>query len=88
MIIKLTPNLVISARGLLQLTQQQLADAAGLNRQSIIRAESAEGPAVGEDTLKQIQNTLEKLGVEFLNGGSPGVRLVKREPSPVPSVAD
>lgn len=83
--IKLTSNLVISARGLLNLTQQQLADEAGLNRQSIIRAESAEGPAVGEETLKQIQMTLERLGVEFLNSGKPGVRLVGPDSSRSPS---
>ncbi len=72
---KLTAKHVISARGLLGMSQSDLATAAGLNRGTIVRFEAEEGPPLKEDSLWRIQSALEDRGIEFLNSGSPGVRL-------------
>lgn len=63
-----------SARGLLHLTQQQVAEAAGVSERTIQLFEAEERRPYRE-TLKRIQTAFERRGIEFLNGGSPGVRL-------------
>lgn len=63
-----------SARGLLHLTQQQVAQAAGVSERTIQLFEAEERRPY-RDTLKRIQVAFEQRGVEFLNGGSPGARL-------------
>jgi transcriptional regulator with XRE-family HTH domain len=64
-----------AARSLLNLTVRELAEKAGVHRNTITRAETdetAHGHAVAQVVL-----TLEAAGVEFTNGGQPGVRLRK-----------
>ena len=63
-----------SARGLLHLTQQQVAEASGVSERTIKLFEAEERRPYRE-TLKRIQAAFEQRGIEFLNGGSPGVRL-------------
>lgn len=65
-----------AGRALLDWSQHDLAEAAGLSRPSIDRAERTE---VGVDTLAAICRALEKAGVIFVdeNGEGPGVRLRK-----------
>lgn len=67
-----------AARGLLDWTQQGLADAAGVGVVTIRQIESG----VTEPrraTLQAVQRALESAGVEFIdeNGGGAGVRLRK-----------
>lgn len=70
----LTPRHVAAARGLLQMTQAELADAAGVHKTTIQGFEG--GKHVLRPTrLEAIQSALERRGVVFLNGDSPGVRL-------------
>lgn len=69
----LTPNLCVSARGLLRWRQLDLAETAGLARPTVARFEM--GEQLDDETIARIQSALEKAGIEFLNGGSPGVRL-------------
>jgi hypothetical protein len=69
-----------AARGLLDWTQQELADAAriGVATVRVFEGEMAETrPA----TLAVIRRAFESAGVEFIdeNGGGPGVRLRKRQ---------
>src|SRR5215831_17007890 len=69
-----------AARGLLDWTQQELADRA---RVGIVTVRQFEG-GLNEPrraTLEVIKRALEAAGVEFIqeNGGGPGVRLRKRQ---------
>ena len=68
-----------AARGLLDWTQQELADAARIGV-ATLRIFEAEGAKTRHATLVVLKQALELAGVEFLdgNGGGPGVRLRKR----------
>jgi len=69
-----------AARGLLDWTQQELADRA---RVGIVTVRQVEAGLTEprRATLEVIRRALEGAGVEFINenGGGPGVRLRKRE---------
>lgn len=62
------------ARGLLDITQEQLAAAAGVDVETIRRFERGEQRPYAS-TLAKIRAALERRGIEFTNGDSPGVRL-------------
>lgn len=72
-----------AARGLLGLSQTELADRAGLSLPTIKRMEreDGDGPAVSDDAKEKVRTALEKAGVEFIaeNGGGAGVRMKKRQ---------
>lgn len=64
-----------AARGLLNWTVRNLAEKAGVHRNTVTRIETdatAPGPAMSATVA-----TLEEAGIEFIpeNGGGPGVRL-------------
>ena len=68
------------ARAALNWTVRDLAEAAGLHRNTITNLEV--GRYAGDpQTLQIIEQVLAKAGVEFIdeNGGGPGVRLRKRQ---------
>ena len=69
------------ARGLLDWTQQDLADAARIGV-ATVRQFEGEGAETRPATLAVLRRALELAGVEFIdeNGGGPGVRLRKRQP--------
>jgi transcriptional regulator with XRE-family HTH domain len=66
------------ARGLLDLTQPELAAAAGLGLSTIVDFERARR-SVSKEVVAMIRAAFERGGVEFIdeNGGGPGVRLRK-----------
>ena len=66
------------ARGLLDLTQPELAAAAGLGLSTIVDFERARR-SVSRGAIAMIRAALERGGIEFIaeNGGGPGVRLKK-----------
>jgi transcriptional regulator with XRE-family HTH domain len=69
------------ARAALNWTVRDLAQAAGLHRNTITNIET--GRYSGDSaTLAAIAVVLKRAGVEFIdeNGGGPGVRLRKRHP--------
>lgn len=71
---KLSPVHVVAARGLLKMSQQDLAALAGVSQATVAKFEAGlhePRPA----TMKVIKGALEDLGIEFYNGGDPGVRL-------------
>lgn len=72
-------NQIKAARALVGWDQAGLAKAAGVDPNTIrnLEASGAEPLAGRLDTLRKVQSALEALGIEFLNGGSPGVRLSK-----------
>jgi len=70
----MTPSQCRAARALLDWTQTEAADAAGLGVSTVIDFER-ERRRVSEDAVAAIRKALEKAGVEFTNGKRPGVRL-------------
>ena len=76
--ISITRDQCRAARALVQLSQVDLADAAGISKQTLIDFErGARNPH--KNNLSAIRTALEKAGVEFIdeNGGGAGVRLRK-----------
>jgi DNA-binding XRE family transcriptional regulator len=71
---KLLAKHVISARGLLGMSQVDLAEAAGVSADTVNRFEREKAPPLKEDSLWRIQAALEQCGIEFMNSGRPGVR--------------
>lgn len=70
-----------AARALIGWEQIELASQARVAIGTIRRMESFSGPIGSRtSTLSQVQETLEKAGILFLNDDSPGVRL---RPAPV-----
>jgi predicted transcriptional regulator len=65
-----------AARGLLGWRQRDLADKAEVALGTLRKMEDFDGlRGTRVETLKRVMAVLEKAGVEFLNDGSPGVRL-------------
>lgn len=75
-----TGNQLKAARVLAEIEQKELAEKAALNVNTIRNMESAgSGPISGRAASVQVvQRVLENMGIEFLNHGQPGVRLVAR----------
>jgi len=73
------PGQIRAARGLLGISQVQLAEKAGFSSMTVKRAEGAGKPYPSPDAIAAIRAALESAGVEFIaeNGGGPGVRLRK-----------
>jgi transcriptional regulator with XRE-family HTH domain len=93
---ELTGNHLKAARAIAGLDQAALADLAGVSINTVRNMEAAGASPVGgrPSTRDQVQAALEKLGVEFANGGEPGVRLRKghksrkRDPNSSPKAAE
>jgi DNA-binding XRE family transcriptional regulator len=72
-----TGNQLKAARALAGVNQQEVADNAGVNVNTIRNME-ARGPkpiTSSAVTVRNVQLALETLGIEFLNHARPGVRL-------------
>jgi transcriptional regulator with XRE-family HTH domain len=73
-----------AARGLLAISQLDLAEIAGVHVATIRRLEAATGVRGAAETLVKMQKALEEAGIEFIpaeEGKGPGVRLRHEEPS-------
>ena len=75
----LTPRLSKTARSLLGIQQKDLAEKAEVSLRTLIDFER-EARDTHPRTVKAIQAALEEMGVEILNGDSPGVRLRPNRP--------
>lgn len=73
---EITPAQCRAGRALVNLTQRQLADAAGLSVSTLADFERSLRP-VSAHLTTAIRRALERAGVEFTNGEEPGVRLRK-----------
>jgi transcriptional regulator with XRE-family HTH domain len=73
----ITPGQCRAARALLDLTQPQLADLAGLGLSTIVDFEKSRRD-ISQDAAVAIQRALENAGVKFIpkNSAGPGVRLL------------
>jgi len=71
-----------AARGLLDWTQQELADRAGIGIVTVRQVEAGLSKP-RRATLEVIERAMEAAGIEFIdgNGGGPGVRLRGRQRS-------
>jgi hypothetical protein len=76
----LTGNHVKAARALLGIDQERLSKLSDVSINTVRNCEaSGDQPIAGySSTREKIQKALEALGIEFTNGGAPGVRLVKK----------
>ena len=61
-----------AARAWIGLSQEELADEAGIARRTLIRLENSEEPG-SERTMEKLRVALEKRGIEFLFEGLQGV---------------
>lgn len=71
---KFSGRQVAAARELLGLTQVELAQAAGIDWQTLSRFELGKVEP-RRSSLEKIATELERRGIEFTNGGGTGVRL-------------
>jgi transcriptional regulator with XRE-family HTH domain len=72
-----TGNQLKAARALAGVDQQQVADSAGVNVNTIRNMEARGAAPITSSavTVHNVQRALEALGIEFLNHARPGVRL-------------
>lgn len=77
---KITSAQCRGARGLLGITQPELASAAKLGLSTVVDFEKSRR-SVSTQAVLAIRKALEHAGVEFIdeNGGGPGVRLCKTQ---------
>jgi transcriptional regulator with XRE-family HTH domain len=82
-ILKVSIRQIKAARSLLAWSQEKLAEASGVSTPTIKRLESEDGDLGGRaGTGDKIITALESAGVEFTNGGQPGVRFKAAPPKP------
>ena len=65
-----------AARKLLKMSQAELIAATGLSKRTIISFE--QGGQVRPETMEAVREVLIARGIEFTNGGEPGVKLRKK----------
>ncbi|MCZ7454399.1 helix-turn-helix domain-containing protein [Rhizobium rhizogenes] len=73
-----------AGRALLGLSQEELANAAGVSRQVVVRIEKCE-PNILVESIDKVRAALEAGGVAFMDGTQdrgPGVAMVRRSSSP------
>ena len=76
------PDQCRGARGLLNMTQRELATKSGVSLGTVINFETGERQTI-RAVMESIRKALEDAGVEFIpeNGGGLGVRFAKRRKS-------
>ena len=76
----ISPGQCRAARGLLELTQPELAARAHVGLSTIVDFEKSRR-RVSKEAVRLIERALEAAGIEFIceNGGGPGVRLKKSQ---------
>jgi len=76
----LTGEQIRAARAMLRWEQSDLAAASKLSVETIKRLEAQDGPLTSgrASTVAAVERAFGKAGIEFTNGGQPGVRLKKK----------
>jgi transcriptional regulator with XRE-family HTH domain len=82
-----TGNQLRAARSLVGMDQSTLAKRAGVNINTIgsMEKRGADILTSGLDKVKAVMAVLEAAGVEFTNGGEPGVKLKRRGAGTIPA---
>jgi transcriptional regulator with XRE-family HTH domain len=76
---KITGGQIRAARALLRWTAEELAERSKLGVATIRRAEAVDGPIpITVANADTIVRAFEEVGIEFINGDAPGVRLHPR----------
>ena len=65
------------ARAALEWTVRDLAEKAGVSHDTIVRIEGGQTPK--DSTVAKVRAAFEAEGIEFTNGGTPGVRVHGRD---------
>ena len=65
---------ILAARDLIGMSQEELASAAGVSAATLTSWERGQR-VPRRETIRLVVEALERRGIEFLNHGSPGVRL-------------
>ncbi|MCT7374723.1 helix-turn-helix transcriptional regulator [Chelativorans salis] len=75
---EVTPSQIRAARGLLDISQQELADLSKVSLRTIVQIERGSKPP-SASIVQALVLSLEAVGIEFIsqNGGGPGVRLAR-----------
>ena len=75
----ITGNQLRAARALAGVDQAWLAERSGVSVNTVRNMESRGSAAItsGAVTVRKVQAALEAVGIEFLNNGRPGVRLLE-----------
>ncbi len=75
----ISPSQCRGARGLLGITQGELAEKSGVSLRTIVNFEAGKHQPIPAN-LSMLQQALEAAGIIFIdpNGGGPGVRLKKK----------
>ena len=76
----LTPAHIRAARALLDITQAELAQGVGISKTGLNNIERGNTDPKAS-TLGAIERYLAEQGIEFTNGGEPGVRLRRKGPA-------
>ncbi len=78
--VEIRPAQCRAGRALLDMTQTELADLAGLGLSTVVDFEK-ERRQVSAAAIQAVQQALNRAGIEFIaeNGGGSGVRLRKRQ---------
>jgi transcriptional regulator with XRE-family HTH domain len=75
----ITSEQIRAARALLRWEQKELAEASKVSLPSVKRLETIPGELAAQvRTVEALRQALEAAGVEFTNGGRPGVRIRKK----------
>jgi transcriptional regulator with XRE-family HTH domain len=74
------PALSRAARGLIDWSQSDLAAASGVSLSTVRDFETGKRTPIANN-LAALQRALETAGVEFTNGGEPGVKLRRKDPA-------
>jgi hypothetical protein len=85
----ITGNQLKAARALVGVDQAWVAKAANVAINTVRNMESRGGKPItsGAVTVRNVQLALESAGVEFINGGQPGVRMGRKSSLAVPEAA-
>jgi hypothetical protein len=86
----LTGNHLRAARALLGIDQGQLSELAAVSINTVRNMEACGEEPIGgyPSTRDKVQRALETLGIEFTNGKTPGVKLVRRHNTTATSKSD
>jgi hypothetical protein len=77
---ELTGNHLKAARALVGVDQERLSELSGVSINTVRNMEACGHQPIGgyASTRDKVQRALEGLGIEFTNGGAPGVRLMNK----------